>query len=400
MNRPHDGWTPGRAPRWVMVNCAGETLTEAQSGGIAAWVLGVCRAARADGVDMPVLTKRHPTLPAAWDAAVELDYPWPSFPGHSVIDRQFRGRLQYVHPWQPLWNRRVVDRLREIAPEPCAVLLHNDPELAVVVAKALPQHRVWHLLHNTNPLGRRWHALFRQQVHPLAVSRFVADWLEAHVGLARGSVGVVPGGVDTTVFAPGEKADPPMVSYAGLFNERKGPDLLLTACERVAQAHPGLPFAVRLFGAAHYGPDEVDDYGRLLRASVERLRHAGIRVDLPGFLTRERLAAALSRSAVHVVPSRWDEPFGLTALEGMASGAAVVVAERGGLPEVVADAGARVAPDDPAALADVLAQLLTDGERRARCGDQARARAERMTWSHTWRALERLQTPGPNAAGA
>ena len=56
----------------------------------------------------------------------------------------------------------------------------------------------------------------------------------------------------------------------------------------------------------------------------------------------------MARAAIVVVPSRWSEPFGLTALEALACGAALLCSPRGGLPEVYGQAAQRIdpTPDD------------------------------------------------------
>ncbi len=65
----------------------------------------------------------------------------------------------------------------------------------------------------------------------------------------------------------------------------------------------------------------------------------------------------MGRAAIAVVPSRWPEPFGLTALEAMAHGAALVCSRRGGLPEVAGDCALYAEPDEPGAIADAVLAL-------------------------------------------
>lgn len=376
----------GAGRRWVMVNCTGDTLTDTASGGIANWVLGVVEAAARAGTIVPVITKRHPGVPAAWAHAIELSYPQPSFKGSGRVDNLVRRRTRYVHRWQPLWNRRVLGALADVAPDPCDLLFHNDPELAAVVAHALPRHRVWHLLHNTNPMDEYWKPRFVAGVRPLAISDFIARWAERHLAAPPGVVRTVYAGVDSALFAPGHKPVPPVVSYVGLLNERKAPDLLLAACELVL-SRGAPPFAVRVIGAKHYGRAEDDDYTTALQDAASRLGRGGVQVTFSGFLPRAALARELAESSIHVVPSRWEEPFSLAALEGMSAGAATVVSDRGGLPEAAGEAAVVVPGEDVGALAEALGRLLEDAEARSDLARRGRERAVEMSWDRTWASL-------------
>jgi glycosyltransferase involved in cell wall biosynthesis len=58
-----------------------------------------------------------------------------------------------------------------------------------------------------------------------------------------------------------------------------------------------------------------------------------------GAVTGEALVQLLNRHRVLVVPSRWEEPFGIVALEGLACGCAVVASDGGGLPDAVGSCG-------------------------------------------------------------
>ena len=77
---------------------------------------------------------------------------------------------------------------------------------------------------------------------------------------------------------------------------------------------------------------------------------------------------------VVVMPSHV-EPFGNVAVEAGAAGRALVATRVGGIPEIVRDGetGLLVPPQEPAALAGSVAQLLSDAARRAELGGQARA---------------------------
>jgi len=71
-----------------------------------------------------------------------------------------------------------------------------------------------------------------------------------------------------------------------------------------------------------------------------------------------RIAAA----HVLVLPSRWYENYPLSMLEALALGTNLLVADRGGMREIVEDAGAgyRFIPDDPASVAEQLRRINAD----------------------------------------
>jgi glycosyltransferase involved in cell wall biosynthesis len=101
---------------------------------------------------------------------------------------------------------------------------------------------------------------------------------------------------------------------------------------------------------------------------------SGVALDLPALVAASPRADSIElikevasiepligRAHVVVMPSTWDEPFGLVALEGMAAGRPVIASRVGGLAQFVTqEAGWLVEPGNPAALAEVLAQVTPE----------------------------------------
>ena len=54
-----------------------------------------------------------------------------------------------------------------------------------------------------------------------------------------------------------------------------------------------------------------------------------------GFLDHEKVLSIFKKTSIAVACSRWEEPFGRTSLEASANGCAVVITNKGGLPETV-----------------------------------------------------------------
>jgi glycogen(starch) synthase len=84
-------------------------------------------------------------------------------------------------------------------------------------------------------------------------------------------------------------------------------------------------------------------------------------VELPGFLSDNELREAIHHAGCVVIPSPY-EPFGVVALEALAGGAPLIVANTGGLGELVGGTGSAMLfePGNAADLADCIEQVLTD----------------------------------------
>ena len=103
----------------------------------------------------------------------------------------------------------------------------------------------------------------------------------------------------------------------------------------------------------------------------------------------EELVELYATAQLAVVPSLY-EGFSLPAIEAMSCGVALVATTGGALPEVVGPSGAAallVEPNDPGALAQAIATVLSDETLRLRLEVSGRRRvSERFTWAVTARA--------------
>jgi glycosyltransferase involved in cell wall biosynthesis len=108
-----------------------------------------------------------------------------------------------------------------------------------------------------------------------------------------------------------------------------------------------------------------------------------------GNIRRDRVPALVRSYDLMIVPSLSHEPFGLVALEAMASGVAVIASERGGLPEACGGAGVLVDPDDTQEFANAIRELSRPEVLRA-AKQAAVRRAQARTWDHAAADLVRL----------
>jgi glycosyltransferase involved in cell wall biosynthesis len=111
------------------------------------------------------------------------------------------------------------------------------------------------------------------------------------------------------------------------------------------------------------------------------LSHHVVRAENIAF---DDLPALYGGASVFCLPSFY-EGFGLTALEAMACGTPIVVAERASLIEVAGRAGLLVDPESPEAIADALRRVLTDSALAADLRERGLAQAARFNWQETVR---------------
>jgi glycosyltransferase involved in cell wall biosynthesis len=178
-------------------------------------------------------------------------------------------------------------------------------------------------------------------------------------------VEVIPNGVPVT--APRQPLNgEPTVSFAGHLIPRKGVDVLLNAFARVVSFLPQAKLII-----AGEGPEKDS-----LKMLTERLRITG-NVTFPGFLSQTELEKQFARSWVHATPSIWEEPFGITSLEAMMRGTAVVASKVGGQRECIQDGvnGYLVRRDDAESLSAALLKILQNRELAENMGREGRAMA-------------------------
>ncbi|HYI61591.1 MAG TPA: glycosyltransferase family 1 protein [Acidimicrobiales bacterium] len=210
-------------------------------------------------------------------------------------------------------------------------------------------------------------------------SRAAGDRVAERLGLDRARVRTVPHGLGPELFdtVPAAEVDRvrrcwdlrgPWILYPVITYAHKNHATLVRAFAALAERHPD----AHLVLAGGEGPAEAE-----VRAAVAA-SGAADRVRRTGRVSRADLDALFAGAAAVAFPSRY-EGFGIGALEAMARGAPVVVADATALPEVVGPAGTLVPPDDVAGWARALSDLLDDPVAARRQAEAGRARARAFT---------------------
>jgi glycogen(starch) synthase len=216
----------------------------------------------------------------------------------------------------------------------------------------------------------------------IACSHYMREQIADIFGVEEERVSVIPNGIDPDDLQPQDPAeltrlrsefaapDERLVLLIGRLVYEKGFQLALEAMPRLIEEAPGTRFLVAGSGTheeeLHRQAEELGlmDHGTFLGWIGDDVLHSLYRI-----------------ADLTVVPSIY-EPFGLVALEAMASGCPCIVADTGGLREVVPheEAGLRFRAHDPAALAEVAIRVLRDDELGRSLVAEAYDHVRRFDW--------------------
>lgn len=224
--------------------------------------------------------------------------------------------------------------------------------------------KLWVVSHNNwycrtdGSLG--WQDRLKHMLLQWATNISVSQAVAAHVSCP--SI-VIPNPYQNDVFAlySEVKRDRQLIFLGRLVSD-KGADLLLKALAKLKSQ--GLSPTLTIVGE---GPEEAN-----LKAQATQLNIYN-QIDFLGAKVGNELAQLLNAHQILVVPSRWKEPFGIVALEGIACGCVVVGSESGGLKEAIGPCGVTFPNGDTTALANCLAHLLTHPEELDQYRNQAKA---------------------------
>jgi glycogen(starch) synthase len=227
------------------------------------------------------------------------------------------------------------------------------------------------------------HAAEARAVHGADRLIVCSEYMRGHLadvfGVGERRISVIPNGVDAgaavagragvrdAVAVPSER----LVLLAGRLVHEKGFQLALDA----------LPHLVERLGAVRLVVAGAGIHGGALRAAAAAGGLAD-RVTFLGWVDAARLSDLYAVADACVVPSIY-EPFGLVALEAMAAGCPCVVADTGGLREVVAhgETGLRFTAGDPGSLAAMVERILVDRPLRQRLVAAAREHVRGFGWA-------------------
>ncbi|MGB8701131.1 MAG: glycosyltransferase family 1 protein [Thermosynechococcaceae cyanobacterium] len=215
----------------------------------------------------------------------------------------------------------------------------------------------------------------------------------------QGQLTIIPCGTDTKRFGSVSQAEArarlevpaaqKVVFYVGRFDPRKGIETLVRAIAQSSFRHSG-ELCLIIGGGSRPGYTDGRERDRIEKL-VHELGLSDI-VQFPGRISDADLPLYYAAATVCAVPSHY-EPFGLVAIEAMASGTPVVASDVGGLQFTVIpeQTGLLVCPQDVKTLAHALDRILADPIWRHQLGQTAQKRVQtEFSWPGVAQQLSNL----------
>jgi glycogen synthase len=360
----------------------------AHAGGTAAHVDGLAHSMANAGHEVVVLTRSAPgtdhdtTSGGVRVLRADTDMPWlpehdeialTASANHHLVARttalgEWRPDIVHAHDWQVAWAAHTASALLDV---PLVTTLHGTER----------SRHGGHL-----PPGKpsdinsiEWWLAFRSR-KIIASTKLMAREIAGGFELDPDLVHRIPNGIDPTWWksdGPDESViddEAPLVFTWGRVQYEKGFQVLARAIATLRTRLPGIECTIA--GRGSYLPE--------LQSQID-IGGIGDVVQLPGYLSDHELRATIHRASCVVIPSLY-EPFGIVALEALAGGAPLIVADTGGLAELVGGTGSALLfePGNADELADRIEQLLTDPQLAARLRTQG---AELLDATYSWDAI-------------
>jgi glycosyltransferase involved in cell wall biosynthesis len=275
------------------------------------------------------------------------------------------------------WRADLYFSTAEMVPlhPPCpAIASFRNPNVFTALDQGWYPYQVWRL--------GALRQLARLSAHScrrvLFVSHDSARWIGDSLDLSEAKRAVVHHGVDPERFAGGRAAPlacPYVLSVSSVYRY-KNFVRLIEAWTLLARRRPDLPDLVIV------GDDQDPDYSRRMQQSRVAAGPLAERIHLVGAVAYDEVPDWYAGARLFVFPS-YLETFGHPLLEAMAAGVAVVAGDTPVSREVAGDAARYADPHDSAALAEAMAQLLDDAERRKDLVRRGRERVRGFGWERS-----------------
>ena len=224
---------------------------------------------------------------------------------------------------------------------PISLFFHNDPKTMKGSKSVLEREKIL----------ERCAAVF-------CVSKYIKSQFLDGIKVNHENVYVLHNGVDRKLKKfPLKKKE---VIFVGRLVFEKGLDLYIDVVSAAAKIFPDWNF--RLIGSYRLGDN--DNTNSYAYNAIKKFKKIGDQAKFHGFKTHNFVQKKMQDASIIIIPSLWEEPFGLVAAEAMSNGISIIASKVGGIPEIVQNNGVLIKDINSTKLENILIDLMNDEEKR------------------------------------
>ena len=240
--------------------------------------------------------------------------------------------------------------------------IHNRPYLFNLIKSRLSNYPISIFFHN-DPTQMKGSKLIRERIfmrnhaeYIYCVSDFIKKKFLQGVDNLHNNVKVVHNGVDRRLqFFPNKKN---IILFVGRIVKEKGVELFVKSCKELAKVFPNWNFGI--IGSTKLGfKDARSNYEKRI---TKEFTEIGKQAVLYGFLNHEDVQIKMSEASIVIIPSLWEEPFGLVVAEAMSNGCAVICSKIGGIPEIIKGNGITIDNIDHKKIINEASKLMSNSK--------------------------------------
>ena len=235
----------------------------------------------------------------------------------------------------------LVDKIKEKNKFPISLFFHNDPQ-TMKGSKSIKDRE---------KILEKCAAIF-------CVSEFVKSKFLEGIEMNVNKIHVLYNGVERKIKKfPKKKKE---VLFVGRLVPEKGVQYYIEAVKLLVNRYPEWTF--RLIGSFRLGDKENSN--SFADGITKKFRSIGPQAKFHGFQDQKFVEEKMKNASIVVIPSLWEEPFGLVVAEAMSNGACVIASKVGGIPEIIKDNGILIEKINYEKLLSKIDHLIQDNKLR------------------------------------
>ena len=252
--------------------------------------------------------------------------------------------------------------------------IHNRPYLFNYIYKKLIDHHICIFFHN-DPTQMKGSKTISERLRLLDKSKMIycvseyvkARFLEGIEGQFL-NIKVLYNGVERKIRNFPNKVKE--VIFVGRLVPEKGVHLFINSIESIFKDFPLWKFSI--IGSSFLGSYDKDT--EFAKTQTLKFKRIGRQADITGFLNPDEVQRKMKKSSIIVIPSIWNEPYGLVAAEAMANGVAIIASDVGGISEIV--------KGNAVLIKDITADKITSELKKMMTNNLNMSKFQKLAWNN------------------